>query len=433
MTNSLGIRREDKNRWESRVPLTPEQIKELSEKYNIKVILQPSPIRAFPDEEYINKGAFIDEELKDCSVILGIKEMPQEFFQAKKTYVFFSHTIKGQSYNMPMLKKLIDLKCNLIDYERIVNTYGKRLIFFGHFAGLAGMIDTLWAFGKRLETEGIKTPFSKIKRCIEYRNLSLAKKAISEVGKEIKKYGLPDIIKPLVCGFAGYGHVSRGAQEIFDLLPFIKITPEQLPSILENQSNNHLYKVVFKVRHMAEPIDKKHIFKMWHYFKNPREYKGRFEQYLPYLTILMNCIYWDEKYPRIITKKYLKQSAGDNALKLKVIGDISCDINGGVECTEKATKPDEPAFIYNPLKDEISNDFKEPGVVVMAVDNLPCELPVEASDFFGESLKKYIPEMIQADYTVDFYNCILSPDIKNAMIVYQGKLTPNYTYMEKFL
>ena len=158
MKNLIGIRREDKD-WESRAPLTPDHIKELSGKGDIAFVVQRAKKRAFPEEEYEKAGAKICDSLLECPVILGIKEIPSEFFEKGKTYLFFSHTIKGQDYNMAMLKKMMDMECNLIDYERIVNEAGKRLLFFGNYAGLAGMVDTLWALGKRFEWEGIKTPF----------------------------------------------------------------------------------------------------------------------------------------------------------------------------------------------------------------------------------------------------------------------------------
>ncbi len=173
-------------------------------------------------------GAKVQHDLSLCRLIVGIKEMPASFFQPGKAYAFFSHTIKGQEYNMPMLKKLMELKCHLIDYEKIEDNTGKRLLFFGRYAGLAGMIDTLWALGQRLKTSGISNPFEEMKQAWEYASLQDAKKAVSQAGMKIKENGVPEAISPLTTGFTGYGHVSLGAQEIFDLLPFETIKPEML-------------------------------------------------------------------------------------------------------------------------------------------------------------------------------------------------------------
>ncbi|PIV69931.1 MAG: hypothetical protein COS08_02885, partial [Euryarchaeota archaeon CG01_land_8_20_14_3_00_38_12] len=151
--NRVGIRREDKNIWERRTPIIPQHIKELKEK-DIEFFVQPSKIRAFRDGEYVEAGANIQDSLNQCNVIFAVKEIPLDFFKKNKTYVFFSHTTKGQKHNMPMLKKMMELKCQLIDYEKIVDEKNRRLIFFGRYAGLAGMIDTLWALGQRLNKGG---------------------------------------------------------------------------------------------------------------------------------------------------------------------------------------------------------------------------------------------------------------------------------------
>lgn len=431
-----GIRREDKNKWEGRAPLIPGHVEKLIRDENINFMVQPSGIRTFTEEEYKKAGAFVQEDLSACSVIFGIKEMPLDFFQKNKTYVFFSHTVKGQSYNMPMLKKIMEKGCTLIDYEKIQNEAGKRLIFFGNYAGLAGMLDTLWALGKRLEWEGINNPFSILKQCYEYRDLKEAREAVKEVSMEIEKKGLPQAICPVVCGFAGYGNVSGGAQEICDILPFIKTRPEQLSGLKlrDDISCHHIYKVVFKVKYMAKPVDESMKFKLWHYYKYPHLYEGRFEEFASHLTILINGIYWDKKYARLITKKFLKDRYINNLhLPLKVIGDISCDINGAIEFTEKATTADNPVFVYDPVKDKVIDGYKGRGVVVMSIDNLPGELPKDSSDYFGKILMKFVPEIVKADYSVDFEECELSSPVKNAVIVYQGKLAPNYKYLEKYL
>ncbi|MDH5186686.1 MAG: hypothetical protein OEW70_06430, partial [candidate division WOR-3 bacterium] len=220
MNKLIGIRKEDKNRWERRTPLIPQHIRELKQKEQFNFTVQSSKIRTYPDQEYASAGANIAEDLKDCDLVFGIKEMPKDLFQPKKTYIFFAHVIKGQSQNMPMLKTMLKLGCNLIDYEKVADENGKRLIFFGYHAGLAGMIDTLWALGNRLESEGIINPFQAIRQTIDYEDLNQAKQAISEVGKKIAEDGLDASLLPLVCGITGYGNVSQGAQEIFDLLPF---------------------------------------------------------------------------------------------------------------------------------------------------------------------------------------------------------------------
>jgi len=431
MSFTIGVRREDKNEWERRVPLIPEHIKQLKEKYDIETIIQPSSIRAFSDQEYIDSGANVSEDLSEAPVIFAVKEIPISLFQPRKTYVFFAHVIKGQKYNMPMLKKMMELGCNLIDYEKITDEYGRRLVFFGHYAGLAGMFDTLWAFGKRMETKGIETPFNEIKEVINYKDLNDIKDHLKMLGERIAKDGLPNDICPMVVGFAGYGNVSKGAQEILDLLPVKEITPEQLKTLSENYSNNVVYKVVFKEKDMVEPISPDANFDLQEYYSKPELYKPTFEQYLPYLTILMNCIYWEKRYPRLITKDYVERNY--NQMKLEVIGDISVDVNGAIEFTEKTTDSGCPTFVYNPSNKKITDGYEGEGIVVMAVDNLPCELPRESSEAFSKLLFDFVPPIAKADYSVDFDSLDLPPEVKRAIILYHGKLAPDYEYISKYL
>lgn len=432
---TLGIRREDKNEWERRVPLTPEHVRMLKEKHGITTIIQPSPIRTFPDEEYQNAGAMVKEDLSPCPIVFAVKEIPKDFFQPNKTYVFFSHTIKGQPYNMPMLKKMMDLKCTLIDYEKIVDEQNRRLIFFGRFAGIAGMIETLWAFGKRLqEHQGIENPFTDIKHAYQYPDLTTLKNHVSNIGKTIETQTLPDEITPLVVGFAGYGNVSKGAQEILDLLPLVEITPDQLSTVHHNPQNTCVYKVVFKEKDMVKPVSSDQPFNLQEYYTHPELYQSQFEQYIPHLTILMNCIYWDERYPRLVTKEFLRKTAALNKnFKLQIIGDISVDINGAIEPTVKITTPDNPVYVYNPKTDEITDGYLGEGVVIMAVDNLPCELPADSSRSFGEALLPFIPSILNTDFSRPFEELDLPPEIKKAVILHQGKLTPEYEYIHKFL
>ncbi len=432
MTNILGIRREDKNRWEKRVPIIPDHVKELKEKHEIKTIVQPSKIRTFTGKEYKEAQATIDENLSDADVIFAVKEIPISFFEKNKTYVFFSHTIKGQEYNMPMLKKMMELNCNLIDYEKITDEKGRRLVFFGRYAGIAGMIDTLWGLGRRLKSKKIKTAFSEIKKTVEYANLEDAKNHIRYVGTKIREKGFPEKMLPVVIGFAGYGHVSSGAQEIIDILPVEEIAPVQLESMDEHYSKNLIYKVVFQEKDMVEPISSEKQFNLQEYYDHPDIYKSIFDRYIKNLTIFMNCIYWDERYPRLITKNYLKDNY-DDLKKLQIVGDISVDINGAIEFTEKTTDSSKPVFVYNPYKNNITDGCQGEGIAVMAVDNLPCELPKESSIAFSNALFSYIPSVVKANYKNSFEKINLPLEIKNALILHQGKLTPDYQYINRFL
>lgn len=431
MSLIFGIRREDKNIWEKRVPIVPKHIYELKKNIDIDVIVQPSNIRVFSDHEYEEVGAEINEDLSRCKVIFAVKEIPIDFFEANKTYVFFSHTIKGQEYNMPMLKRMMDLKCNLIDYEKITDEKGFRLVFFGRFAGLAGMIDSLWSFGQRMKSKDINTPFNDIKKTIDYKNLDDVKSHFVKIEDKIRKEGFPKSISPFIIGLAGYGHVSKGAQEILDFLPVKEVMPDNIEKIFSNPSNNCIYKVIFREEDMVEPLSIDGIFELQDYYNNPHKYKSKFDNYLPHLSILMNCIYWDSRYPRLITKKYLKEIFPN--IRLNVIGDISIDINGGIEITEKATTSGTPSYVYNPKTNSIIDGVSGEGIVIMGVDNLPCELPIESSNEFSESLFDFIVDIVKSDYAKEFSDNDLPPEIKRAVILYRGELTPDYRYIGNYL
>ena len=216
MVRKIGIVRETKNKWERRVPLIPADIKNLIRELGLDVIVQPAANRIFSDQEFKAAGAQIAEDLTGCEMIFGIKEVKIPDLIAGKTYLFFSHTTKGQSYNMPMLQKLLDLECSLVDYERMVNEKNQRLIYFSFHAGVAGTIETFWAYGQRLAWEKISSPFSSVRQTLTYADQDEAEAAFSVLGEKIKRVGLPPAISPLVVGITGYGNVSRGAQHMLE-------------------------------------------------------------------------------------------------------------------------------------------------------------------------------------------------------------------------
>ncbi len=427
----IGIRKEDKNRWERRAPLSPEDVRELIEEHSLDVWVERSEIRAFKGEEYREAGAEIKDSLDGCPVVLGVKKIPEGYYGEGKTLAFFSHTIKGQEESMPMLKKMMDYGCNLIDYEKIEDENGERLVFFGHHAGYAGMIDSFWALGKKLGSEGISSPFDRMKKMVDYHGLDEAKEAVKETGREIKEDGLPEEIKPLVIGFAGYGHVSQTAQELVELLPHREIEPAEIVDLSGDE--DLVYNVVFREEDMVRPNDPTEDFELQDYYENPIRYHSIFSRYLPNLTVLMNCIYWDKEYPRFVTREIMRQLYQNDEKKLKVIGDISCDMEGSIEFNTHSTDPAHPVYTYDPSEEETQRGWEGEGPAVLAVDNLPAEIPRESSKEFSKLVKDFIPPMAKADYDVPFEELDLPPELKKAVVVYQGQLTPDYKYLNEFL
>ncbi len=435
MNKIIGIRHEDKYLMERRVAIIPEHMAKLSRDGGLHFQVQRSPKRIFNDDEFRQAGAEIVEDLGRAPVIFGVKEMPESFFEAHKTYVFFSHVIKGQSYNMPMLQKMMDRGCQLIDYEKIADEQGRRLIFFGRFAGLAGMINSLWSLGQRWKQYGYDTTFLKIRQSHTYDSLEEARAVISEVGFDIVHHGLPAGLGPLTIGFTGYGNVSNGAQEIAGLLPLKEISPAELLALSGSGDlpGNVIYKTIFKEEHLSRPKDPSMAFDLQDYYTHPEHYEDQFEKYIPHLTVLMNCMYWDDRYPRIVTKKYLREVYREGRPRLTVIGDVTCDPDGSIECTFKGTEIEDPVFVYDPVTDTHRMGFEGHGILDMAVDILPSELPRESSNAFSDVLYRYIQAIATADYSVSFDELDLPAPIKRALILHQGRLTPDYEYINEYL
>jgi len=409
----LGIRREDKNCWERRAPLTPAHVQELVHDQERSVVVQPSSQRVYPDDEYRRAGASLDEDLSGCRVVIGVKEIPRDLLLAGKPYLFFSHTIKGQAANMPLLRRLLERRCTLIDYESIVDRFGRRLIFFGRHAGYAGMIDALWALGQRMLADGFETSFAEMRPAVTFGSVDEAAEYLAAtVGRRIREHGLHPALYPLVVGFTGGGNVSQGAQEIFGRLPVVELNPEELPSLAGERtlSRRAVYKVVFR-----------------------RDQRVDFARHLPYLTMLVNGIYWEPGHPRLVTRADLQRLWAAGPPRLRVIADITCDIDGSIEATVCATTPDDPVFVYDPVTGEVTPGVVGRGPVVLAVDNLPAELPRDASEHFGDSLFPFIGRLVSADFNVPYEFLSLPAAILGAVVAHAGELAPRYRYLERAL
>jgi len=431
----IGIKKETGHPNEKRVVLTPDHVKKLIDEHNINVIVQSSKKRIFCDDDYKTAGATISDDFSPCKIIFGVKEIPADELIPNKTYMFFSHTIKGQKYNMPMLKKILDNNITLIDYELAKQDNGKRVVFFGAYAGYVGMINALWTFGKRLKWEGIDNPLEELQQTCKYDSLSEVKSIISNIGTKIKKEGLPNQLVPFVIGFTGFGSVSKASQEIIRLLPIVNMPADELASFFRKGkfSNKKVYVVEFKKSDLFMNREKRG-FDSYLFRKYPERFTSKFEKFIPYLSIMVNGIYWEPQFPRLVTLSYMKQSYEFNPNpRLRVIADISCDIEGSIELTTKATSSENPVYVFEPLSEDIKDGVEGFGPIILAQDKLPIELPRESSQSFGNALLPYIPQLALADYTKPRLELDIPKVFKKAVLTHQGELAKRYHHLHAYV
>ncbi|XP_071815872.1 alpha-aminoadipic semialdehyde synthase, mitochondrial-like isoform X2 [Apostichopus japonicus] len=442
----MGIRREDYgSQWERRAPFNPSQVKSIVDQ-GVKVLVQPSNRRAYPMQDYETAGATIQEDLNEASLIVGVKQVPIPRLLPNKTYCFFSHTIKAQKENMPMLDAILEKNIRLVDYEKIVDEQGKRIVAFGKFAGIAGMINILHGLGLRLLALGHHTPFIHIAAAHNYRNSSMARQAVRDAGYEICLGLIPKSVGPMTFVVMGAGNVSQGALEVMEELPVQYVKPEDLREVAENGDHKKVYiAVVNRKDHIInkdgsplDPLD---------YDKYPEKYTSVFsEKIAPWASCIVNGIFWDVNHPRFLSNMDTKQllseenspktdaSAGCPRLphRLLAISDITADPGGSIEFITDCTSIEAPFALYG--ADHKHQHFKNlrfsgDGVLVCSVDNMPAQLPREATDHFGEQFTPLIPELIKSDASKPLGEENFSMTVKDAIIASNGQLTSKYEYI----
>ncbi len=413
------IRKEHKNQWEKRAPLTPEAVEALIGN-GLKLELEPCDIRIFSDDEYKEAGVTYPAQPDNAEFVLGIKEPPVDSIKHKQVHLAFSHTIKGQDYNMPLLQKFLDEEATLLDYEPIVDpATGQRTIAFGRYAGIAGAVDSFHILGQKLAQKNLKTPLTSLKMTYNYGTVEQLKEHLAEYDLQ---QGEP--IRALV---VGTGKVGKGSIEVCEWLGLPRVSAEDF---LAGNLPERSFFAVLSSRHINKHKDGQ-AFDMNDFVEQGIDaYESSFDQVLGQFNILLQTPYWEEKYPKHLDKA--RMVANKDKLPL-VIGDISCDIDGSLECTTKASDIDTPAFTYNIDNDESVDGISWDGITVMSIDNLPCELPIDASNDFSAALKTYAPQIMAMDLSKSFDECGLPDDLKEAVITYKGELTPKYQYLKEFL
>nr|XP_006011556.1 PREDICTED: alpha-aminoadipic semialdehyde synthase, mitochondrial isoform X1 [Latimeria chalumnae] len=440
----LAIRREDINAWERRAPLAPRHVKELTNE-GYKVLVQPSNRRAIHEKDYIKAGAIIQEDISEASIIIGVKRPPEEKLIPKKTYACFSHTIKAQEANMGLLDDILKKEVRLIDYEKMVDQKGMRVVAFGQWAGVAGMINILHGLGLRFLALGHHTPFMHIGMAHNYRNSSQAVQAVRDAGYEISLGLMPKSIGPLTFVFTGSGNVSKGAQEIFNELPCEFVESHELREVSQSGDLRKVYGTVLsRHHHLVRKNNGK--YDPGDYDQYPELYTSRFNTDIaPYTTCLINGIYWDPQTPRLLNRQDAQRLLapckpspdsyeGCPLLphKFLAICDISADTGGSIEFMTECTTIDVPFCMYDADQHIIHDSVEGNGILMCSIDNLPAQLPIEATEYFGDRLFPYIWEMLSSNATVPFEEQEgFSSVIRDAVIASNGKLTPKYTYIQK--
>ena len=395
----IGVLKEEKVPADKRVPLTPEQCRRLLDTYpDIEISVKSSAIRCFSDAMYIAEGIDVVDDLNDCDVLIGVKEVPKESLIANKTYLYFSHTIKEQFYNRELLLKMIELNINMVDYEVLRNKQGKRLLGFGRYAGIVGAYNGFLTYGLKSGKYNLKVAHNCEDRI--------------EMESEISKIKLSN--EKII--ITGNGRVGNGIMEIMEKTNIREVSRLEFIQDTFNEA------VFVRLNTMDYNVRKDgSITVKQEFYSNPELFKSSFMDYAIHADIFIAGHYYSSGSPFLFTR----EDAKSPEFNLKVVADVSCDINGPVACTIKPSTIANPIYGYD-KQSEQEIDFRNEGAVaVMAVDNLPCELPKDASEDFGnEMLAKIIPSLLISDD---------EQIIANATICKVGDLTPNFEYLRNYV
>ncbi|TNE81749.1 MAG: alanine dehydrogenase [Bacteroidetes bacterium] len=394
----IGLIREEKKPYDKRVAFSPKQCFDLLQNHpELQITVQPSPHRCFPDAEYLQAGCALSEDLSACEILLGIKEVPKESLIANKTYCFFSHTIKKQDYNRAMLQEILKKQIRLIDYECLTWENGSRIIGFGRFAGIVGTHNGLLAYGEKTKQYHLEPAW----KCFDYK----------EMLSHYNHFELP----PIKIALCGDGRVAHGALE---LLNFLKIREVTSRAYIHEQFNEPVY-VHLRTDQLYEhknnsPFDKSY------FYRNPEEYFSTFNQFYPVTDILLNAIFWNESIPR----HFSLEDMAKPEFNIKVIADISCDIDGSVPATVRATTIEDPVYGWDQFLQKETKPYLPKTVDLMTVSNLPCELSRDASEEFGALFIRHI------------LPSVLGPDpekiLDRATVTEAGKLHGKFSYLQDF-
>lgn len=396
----IGILKEGKVPVDKRVPIIPSQAKIALDKFSdLEIVAQTSDIRCFEDADYVNEGVKIVQEVDDCDILLGVKEVPIKNLIANKTYLFFSHTIKEQPYNRELLREILKKNIRLIDYELLTDQSNTRIVAFGRYAGIVGAYNGILTYGKRYNLFRLRPAH----KCFDLEDLKT----------EYQKVKLPKI----KIAVTGGGRVSKGAMEVLTGMNIRKVTPAEF---LTNLYDEPVY-AQLNSRDYNKPIAGGE-FNRSEFYEHPENYESDFLKFAQVADVLIAGAFWDPEAPVLFKREDIIRPD----FKIRVIADITCDIEGSIPSTKRSSTIDDPIYDYNPSDDEVEAPLKDEGnITVMAVDNLPCELPRDAStDFGNEMVNNVLPHLLGDDE---------QEVIKRAVIAENGRLTERFQYLQNYV
>lgn len=395
----FGIIREGKVPPDARVPLNPIQCASILKDFDLELLVQPSPKRCFGDEEYQGLEIPMQEDITKCDVLLGVKEVPIDQLIPNKTYLFFSHTIKAQVYNQPLLKAVIDKNIRLIDYEVLTDDLGRRLIAFGKFAGMVGAHNGLLTYG-------LRTGAFDLQRMHQFKDYAEAKAAYATMEWP-----------PVKVVLTGNGRVANGAALVLKDMGIQQVSPKDF---LAKEFTKAVFTQLSVEDYVAREDDTS--FEVQQFFQNPQNYKSIFAPYTQKADIMINGIYWDNAAPAFFSKEEM----ANPDWKIGVIADVTCDIApvSSIPSTLRASTIADPFFAYDPKTQEEVAAFTKGAIDMMTIDNLPNELPRDASTAFGQQFIEYIlPEFFKAESDI----------LMRATVAQNGDLGPHFEYLRDYL
>ncbi|HEX8429273.1 NAD(P)-dependent oxidoreductase [Hymenobacter sp.] len=400
---TIGLICEGKTPPDKRVPLTPKKCVEAEAQYpGLRIVVQESPHRCFSDQEYRDLGITVQAEVADCDILMGVKEVPVSQLLPNKTYLFFSHTVKKQPANRDLLRAVLRHNITLVDYELMTNQEGgERIVAFGRWAGIVGAYNGLLTYGRKHGLYQLKPAYE----CIDMEDMQ-------EEFFKVKR------LPPIKMVVTGSGRVAQGALEVLDLMGLKRVS---VYDYLYHDFNEPVYTQLG-----SSDYNRRRDGRVWDtpdFHRNPHEYESTFGAFLPVTDLLIACAYWHPAAPRLFTE----QDTQRPDFRINTIADVTCDVNGSVPTTKRSSSIPEPAFDYNCRTGELEPAYSNPSnITIMAVDNLPCELPRNASrDFSRQLLDNVLPHLLGKPGQDEV--------VERATIARNGQLLPRYNYLQDYV